>query len=276
MSYIRISWPRLALAAGLIALAVALSRRHRLDLETQLLWGAIRGAAQLIAVGLGLSLLFVHQSPLLLALVLMTMTFVAAATAARRTDHGPPARVLFPGALLAIGAAAALAVLPVFVWIVPLHPFYDARYVVPVSGMLLSSAMNVVALVFERIFAAARAESDQIEALLSLGATPAQALQPHVRAALRAALTPTINGLFTVGLVALPGMMTGQIVSGIEPTQAVRYQIVILYQVVVVAAVAGVIAALAARRLLFDARGRLLSPSDDAPPGKGSKQPGGR
>lgn len=265
MSYISISWPRLGLASVLIAVAVALSRQHRLGLETQLVWGAVRGAAQLVAVGLGLSLLFAHESPLVLALVLLTMTTVAAATAARRTEHGPDPRALFPGALLAIGVAAALAVVPVFVWIVPLKPFYEARYVVPVSGMLLSSAMNVVALVFERVFASARAEADRIEALIALGATPAQALDGPVRAALRAALTPTINGLFTVGLVALPGMMTGQIVSGIEPTQAVRYQIVILYQVVMVAGVAGVIAALAARRLLFDDRGRLVLPTRPAP-----------
>jgi putative ABC transport system permease protein len=126
--------------------------------------------------------------------------------------------------------------------------------------MMLSNAMNVVAQVFERIFASARSEADQVEALLALGATPRQALARQVRATLRAALLPTINGLLTVGLVALPGMMTGQIVSGTPPEQAVRYQIVILYQLVAVAAVAGLVAVAFARRALFTSRAQLILP----------------
>ena len=181
-------------------------------------------------------------------------------TAARRVEHGPPRRVLFPRAMAAIGAGTLVAVVPVFAGVVPLHPWYEARYLVPISGMMLSNAMNVVALVFERIFATARSEADQVEALLALGAVPRQALERQVRATLRAALLPTINGLLTVGLVALPGMMTGQIVSGIEPEQAVRYQIVILYQLVAVAAVAGFVALAFARRLLFTSRSQLVLP----------------
>src|SRR5438445_724400 len=109
-------------------------------------------------------------------------------------------------------------------------------------------------------FASARSEADQVEALLALGATPRQALERQVRATLRAALLPTINGLLTVGLVALPGMMTGQIVSGTPPEQAVRYQIVILYQLVAVAAVAGLVAVAFARRALFTSRAQLVLP----------------
>jgi putative ABC transport system permease protein len=265
MSYVTIPWSRLALSAALLLVAVALSRRSHLGLEGALLWGSLRGAIQLVAVGLGLTLLFRHESAVLVGLVLLVMTTVAAFTSVRRVEHGPSARALLPGAFVAIAAAGTLALVPVFVWIVPVRPWFAARYVVPVAGMLLSSAMNVVALVFERLFASAQTEADSIEAALSLGATPTQALAPHVRTALRAALTPTINGLLTVGLVALPGMMTGQIVSGIEPTQAVRYQIVILYQLVMVAAVAGTIAAYAARRLLFDERARLVLPEPQKP-----------
>jgi putative ABC transport system permease protein len=207
-----------------------------------------------------LLLLFNHERPAWVLLLLSVMILVAAATAARRVEHGPPQRVLFPRALAAISAGALVALVPVFIAIVPLHPWYEARYLVPISGMMLSNAMNVVSQVFERIFAAANTETDQIEAMLSLGATPAQALQRQVRATLRAALLPTINGLLTVGLVALPGMMTGQIVSGTAPEQAVRYQIVILYQLVAVAAVSGFVAAAFARRLLFTRRAQLVLP----------------
>lgn len=255
-----ISLPRLLLSLSLIAVAIALSRRSRLGLEGDLVWGALRGAAQLIAIGYVLLLLFNHEHPAWVLLLLGVMLITAAATAARRVEDGPPWRVLFPRAIAAIGAGALVALLPVFVAVVPLRPWHDARYLVPISGMMLSNAMNVVALVFERIFASTSSEADQVEALLALGATPRQALERQVRATLRAALSPTINGLLTVGLVALPGMMTGQIVSGTPPEQAVRYQIVILYQLVAVAAVAGGVAVAFARRLLFTARAQLVLP----------------
>jgi putative ABC transport system permease protein len=251
---------RLAVALGLIVLAVLLSRRSRLNLERDLIWGALRGAAQLIAIGYLLLLLFNNQRPGWVLLVLAVMLLVAAATSARRVEHGPGRTQLFTRALIAIGAGAAVALVPVFALVVPPHPWYEARYVVPIGGMMLSNAMNVVAQVFERIFSLARSEADQIEALLALGATPRQALQRQVRATLRAALIPTLNGLLTVGLVSLPGMMTGQIVSGIAPEQAVRYQIVILYQLVAVAAVAGAVAVAFARRLLFTRRAQLVLP----------------
>jgi len=260
MSYVDITLPRLALALGLIAVAIVLSLRGRLGLEKDLLWGALRGAAQLIAIGYVLLLLFNHERPWWVLLLLSVMVVAAAVTAARRVERGPSRRVLFPRALAAISLGALVALVPVFLAIVPLHPWYEAHYLIPISGMMLSNAMNVVALVFERIFAAASTEADQIEALLALGATPRQALARQVRATLRAALLPTINGLLTVGLVALPGMMTGQIVSGTPPTQAVRYQIVILYQLVAVAAVSGWLAAAFARRLLFTGRAQLVLP----------------
>ena len=158
MSYAHITLPRLLLSLALIAVAIALSRRSRLGLERDLVWGALRGAAQLIAVGYVLLLLFNHEHPAWVILLLAVMLAVAAATAARRVEHGPPRTVLFPRAIVAIGAGTLVAVVPVFAAVVPLHPWYEARYLVPISGMMLSNAMNVVALVFERIFASARSE----------------------------------------------------------------------------------------------------------------------
>jgi putative ABC transport system permease protein len=260
VSYVEIPLPRLAIALGLIALALLLSRARRLDLEKDLLWGALRGAVQLLAIGHVLLLLFQGEHPAWVLLTLAVMLTVAGATSARRVEHGPPALVLFPYALAAIAVGAAAALVPVFAFIVPIHPWYSARYLVPISGMMLANAMNVVAQVFERIFSAAHAHAAEVEQLLALGATPDQALARHVRATVRAAMIPTINGLLTVGLVALPGMMTGQIVSGTAPEQAVRYQIVILYQLVAVAAVSGVLAVGFARRLLFTPGAQLRLP----------------
>ncbi len=263
MSYVEIPLPRLAVAVGLVAIAVALSRRASLGLERDLALGTVRCAAQLLAIGYVLRLLFATERWYWVLLALAVMLLVAAFTSARRVEHGPGFRALFPRALAAIAAGAAVALVPVFVLVVAPSPWFEARYLVPIGGMMLASAMNVVAQVFERVFASAHAEVAVIEQLLALGATPRQALAAQTRKAVRAALIPTINGLLTVGLVALPGMMTGQIVGGTEPEQAVRYQIVIMYQLVAVAAVSGTLAATFARRLLFTP-GAALRPVLDA------------
>jgi putative ABC transport system permease protein len=143
------------------------------------------------------------------------------------------------------------------VFVVTPTPWFDARHLIPISGMVIANAMNVVAQVYERVFASAHADRAEIEQWLALGATPKQAMASTNRKALRAALIPTINGLLTLGLVSLPGMMTGQIVSGVAPEHAVRYQLVIMYQLVIVAAVSGSTAAFLARRVLFTAGEQL-------------------
>ena len=257
MSYVDIPLSRLLLALGLVVVALVVSRRAKLGLERDLAWGAVRAAAQLLAIGYVLLLLFRHESPWWVLGALAGMILVAGWTSSRRVELGPGARALFPYALLAIAAGSAVALVPVFVLIVPPNPWFEARYLVPIGGMMIANAMNVVALVFERIFQLARSESAEVEQLLALGASPRQALGPQVRTAMRAAMIPTINGLLTVGLVALPGMMTGQILSGAAPESAVRYQIVIMYQLVAVAAVSGLLATVFARRMLFTTRGAL-------------------
>ena len=257
MTYVDVSLPRLAIALAFIAIAIGVTWRFRIGLGRSLAIGAARAAIQLVAIGYLLVFLFAHETPWLVLGLLAFMLMAAATTSARRIEHGPGARVLLPFALAAVGGGGAVALLPAFVLILTPHPWFEARYLVPISGMILSNAMNVVAQVFERIFAQAHAEQAVIEQMLALGASPRRALASQSRAAMKAALIPTINGLLTVGLVALPGMMTGQILSGADPEQAVRYQLVIMYQLVVVAAVSGGLAAYFARRLLFTAREQL-------------------
>ncbi len=161
MNPVVIPFHRLALALGLVALAIALSRRASLDLERELGLGAVRAAVQLIAIGYVLLVLFAHERPVWVMLSLAVMLSVASVTAARRVEHGPSSRVLLPRAFAAIGAGALVALLPVFAWIVPPSPWFEARYLVPIGGMMLSSAMNVVALVFERVFASARTDDQE-------------------------------------------------------------------------------------------------------------------
>lgn len=258
MTYVDIELWRVSIAfALLLACGLGVSWHAGLDLGRVLLTGAVRAAAQLLAVGYALVLLFEHQRAEWVFGVIAIMLVTAAWTSASRVDGGPRRRELVLPAVAAIGVGSTVALVPVLAFVIMPTPWFDARYVVPISGMIVANSMNVVALVNERIFASARSERAEIEQWLALGATPRQAIARQTRDALRAGMIPTINGLLTVGLVSLPGMMTGQILSGTAPDSAVRYQLVILYQLVTVAAVSGAAAAYFARRMLFDARGRL-------------------
>ena len=262
MSYVTVSFTQLLLSLGLMAMAIAVSSQNRLGLEKDLVVGTLRAAVQLFAIGLLLTVIFRNEHPASVFGLIAVMVVVAGWTAARRIAHGPGTAVLFQYATLAVLVAGLLVLVPVFAFVIRPARWYEARLLIPISGMILSNAMNGVALVFERVFASIHDDSVAVEQLLSLGATPKQAVERHVRAAMNAALRPTINGLLTVGLVALPGMMTGQIVSGTAPDQAVRYQLVIMYQLVAVAAVAGALASRFARRLSFTDREQLRTFAD--------------
>lgn len=258
VSYLSISLPRLAVAGLLVVIAALLARRQRVGIEGTLLFASVRGAVQLLAIGYALRFLFAHEHWASVFAVLLVMLFAAAYTASRRVEHGP--RSLFSPALAAIALGGGVALLPVFAFVITPTPWWNGRFVIPVAGIILSNTMNTTALVLERVFASAHAEAALIEQLLALGASPEQATERSVRAAVRAGMTPTINSLLTVGLVALPGMMTGQIVSGVSPESAVRWQIVVLYQLAAASTVAGVAAAALARRMLFTARAQLVLP----------------
>ncbi len=260
MKYADIPPERLFVVVVIVLIvALAVSRRAGLDLGKSIAIGVARAAMQLLGVGYVLVALFARQSPMLVLAAVGIMLAVAAWTASRRVVNGPPARALAPRALLAIAVGSATALVPVFALVLAPSPWFDARVIVPISGMIVANAMNVVAQVNERIFAGVASDRAEVEQWLALGASPRQALARHTREALRAALIPTVNGLLTVGIVSLPGMMTGQIVGGIAPDHAVRYQLVILYQLVMVAAVSGAAASFLARRVLFDADEQLRS-----------------
>jgi putative ABC transport system permease protein len=257
MSYVTVSYPQLVLSLVLMALAIAISSRNHLGLEKDLLVGTLRAAVQLFAVGFILTVVFQNERPATVLGVIAVMVVVGGWTAARRIAHGPGTGVLFRYATLAVLVAGAVVLVPVFTFVIRPPRWYEARLLIPISGMILSNAMNGVALVFERVFASIHDGAATVEQLLSLGASPRQAVERQTRAAMNAALRPTINSLLTVGLVALPGMMTGQIVSGTAPNEAVRYQLVIMYQLVAVAAVAGALAARFARTRSFTDREQL-------------------
>jgi putative ABC transport system permease protein len=245
------TWLGVAASVLLVLIAVAAASWARLGLTRELLWASLRAFVQLLAVGTVLTLLFTHAGPPGALAWVAGMVVVAGFVAAGRSKEMPKARST---ALIAVGVGVTttLGVLLVAGVIEPVP-----SVVVPVGGMVVSGAMTATNLTLRHMSSIAVLQRRDIEARLALGLTADDAIAPHLRGAVRTALLPAIDSTKVVGLIALPGAMTGLILAGVEPIVAIRYQIVVMYMLLAAAAVSAIIAARLARRALFDDADRL-------------------
>lgn len=243
------------LAVTILGYAFALSWTGGLGLGRTLAWGATRAFVQLTLLGLVLEAIISVRSPLVVLLVLLGMSLLAADGARRRVKRAMPrARIIcFAGI-----AGAALGVLPLVILVVlrP-DPWFAPQHVVPVGGLIIGSTMTGTALALDRLLSEAHARRAQIEAALALGARPREAARLAVGEAIHAAMIAPINHLMIVGLIQIPGVTTGLILAGEDPQLGVRYQLVISYAVVSAVAITAAITAHLATRELFTARGQL-------------------
>ena len=251
MSYqvVPISDAQLLFAAILLFLAGGVSAFFRLGLLKSLAWGTFRCVVQLTAIGYALGWIFAVDRLELVLVIIALMCAIAARTATRRTPNVQD----FPAALafVALAASTYLVMVIVAAVIIRAEPWYTARIVVPIAGMILGNAVNGIALAIDRLYSEVRFKRDQVEVLLSLGATPWEAVRDCVREAIRAGMTPIINSLMIVGLVSLPGMMTGQILGGVDSREAVRYQIVVMLMIAAAAAIGSMLLVGLSFRRLF-------------------------
>jgi putative ABC transport system permease protein len=247
----------LALAAVLVALDAAVSVALRLQLHRQLLWAATRMVLQLIAVGFILRFIFKLNNPLATLVIVVVMGAIAAREIAAR-----PARKFRGLAGLAIsGATVALAtivtvILALTTAIRP-HPWYDPRYAVSLVGIILGSVLNSGSLTLDGIVGGVWRERGAIEAQLGLGVPFRSATLPLLREAIRRGLLPIINQMSAAGLITLPGIMTGQIIAGMDPLEAVKYQILLMFLLAGASGVAALVVAELSLRHLSDVRQRL-------------------
>jgi putative ABC transport system permease protein len=229
----------LFLTAILVVLAAGVSAAFRLGLVKSLAWGTFRCVLQLSLIGYVLGWIFEIDRPELVILIVALMCLLASHTATRRTPNIPK----FPRLIAFVSMAVSTYLVMVIVCgvIIRAEPWYTARVVIPISGMILGNAVNGIALSLDRLYGEVRARRDEVEALLSLGATRWEAIRHCVQQAIRSGMTPTINALMLVGLVHLPGMMTGQILGGVDPLQAARYQIVVMLMIAAAVAIGSMI-----------------------------------
>jgi putative ABC transport system permease protein len=249
---IDLSWWQLALALLLVIVVAIISLRQRLGLERDLLIGTVRTVVQLYLVGLILAAVFHAARWYWVLLILIVMAAIATHAAVSRLTKPIPNVYWLAAVALSLSTAATLAY--VIGIVIQPRPWWEPQYLIPIAGMILGNSMTSAALAGERLQADLFTRRDEVEARLALGFSGREAVQPLVRAALRAAMIPTVNGMMTVGVVQLPGMMTGQILAGASPLTAIRYQIVVVFMLSVATALGS---------LLFVrlAAGRYLTPA---------------
>ncbi len=244
-----VSWFDLSLSVGLILIAVGISRQQKLGLVKDFVIGAIRTVVQLVLVGYALVYIFALDRWYLTLALLAIMLIVAVNAANGRQKKPNPQLKWITGSAMLLGSGLTLVY--VMMLVVRVEPWHNPRYLIPLFGMIVGSAMNGAALAIERLNSEMETRSGEIEAYLALGANYRQASAQPVRQALRASLIPTVNGLMVVGIVTLPGMMTGQILAGSSPLTAVRYQIVVVFMQAAAVAVTTAVVTLWYRKTFF-------------------------
>ncbi len=248
-----IGWGGLAASLVLVAVAVGLSFWLALGLERTMVWACARAMVQLLLVGYALTALIDEDAPQALSwLWVVGMLFFAAATVRRRAPEVPGA---FGIALTATGASAALSLAVVFG-----AGIYEAdpRVIIPIAGMMIGNSISGTVSAARRVVAELADHRPEVEARLALGQPWNDASRPYVRTALRTALTAQIESTKAVGLVFLPGAMTGLILAGVDPLDAVLVQAAIMFLILGCVATNATVVGVGLTRRLFTPDHRLV------------------
>jgi UDP-glucose/iron transport system permease protein len=255
-NYIELSYFQVCLASLLIVINGVISVLLRLKLERRLLLAAVCAVGQLLLIGLVLEWVFrVNRWYVVLGL-LTTMTLIAGVAAAQR------AHVRYPGiwlnSIVSVWLSSWLMGAAALFVIVPVTPWYSPQHAIPLLGMILGNTLSGISLGLDRLGGELAARRTQVETMLALGATRWEAAREPIRQAVRTGMVPIINAMMVVGIVSLPGMMTGQLLAGIAPIHAVKYQIVILFLIASGTALGVVGVVLLSYRRLFNEQHQFL------------------
>ncbi len=256
-SYVPLTPNDLVLAALLILVNAGISIAFRLGLERTLLFASVRMVVQLALVGLVLKWIFEQTSPLWTLGLASIMVAAAGYEAISRQEHrisGWATYGLGAGTLLLVGTFATIYAVA---GVIAPDPWYAPRFVLPILGMVLGNSLTGIALSLDTLTATAARDRAAIEARLALGQPRLTALSDTTRRALRTGLTPILNAMAASGVVSLPGMMTGQILAGVDPVEATKYQILIMFLIAGSTALGVLIATFGGAFLITDDRHRL-------------------
>lgn len=249
-SYVQLTYLQVGLAALLILVNAAISLGLGLGLGRRLLVAAVRTVVQLLLVGLVLDWVFGLSHPWAVAALGLAMASVAGVAAVRRTGHRYPG--IWGASLVSIWASSWLVTGLALTGVVQVDPWWRPQYAVPLLGMILGNTLNGISLGLDRLGEELLRGRDQVETMLALGGSRWEAAREPVRRAVRTGMVPIVNSMMVVGLVSLPGMMTGQLLAGVDPIEAVKYQVVIMFLIASGTALGTVGVVLLSYRRLFN------------------------
>jgi len=252
-----LNWNDLLVSSLFIVFSIFLIKKWKLGLENTLLIGSLRTFVQLTIMGYVLTWFFDQQHWAFMLTLLFLMILIASYEGSRRQKKEIPH--FFAAMFVALLSSALIILGTILLFILDVKPWYTPYAAIPIGGMIIGNGLNSTALTANRFVGELKHREKEIETLLALGATPKEAVFDAMKASIHAALIPNINAMMTVGLVQLPGVMTGQILAGIDPIIAVRYQIMIMYMWFTTATMANMIMLAIVYRQFFTPKLQLRS-----------------
>lgn len=236
----------LSLSLIFVLIPLLLSKTLQLDLEKDTVIATVRSIIQLLIVGYILQTVFTSESYLYIALMVLLMIGAATLNARKKGSSitGITKKLVFTFICVEVLTQAIL----LGFHITPA----TAQYIIPISGMMIGNSMVLSILFLNRFTAEVHAFENEIELILSLGGTPKQAIHKQLISAIKASTIPTIESQKTMGLVQLPGMMSGQIIAGADPVQAVQFQLLILFLLLTTAVLTSVLLGFLSYPTLFN------------------------
>ncbi|MCY9548946.1 ABC transporter permease [Lysinibacillus xylanilyticus] len=246
------TYTSLSLTLIFVLIPLLLSKTLKLGLEKDTLIATIRSIIQLLAVGYILKFVFDAQSYIYIFLMVALMIIVATLNA-RKKGKGIKGITWKIALTLIVVEFVTQGVLLGFD-IVPA----TAQYIIPISGMMIGNSMILSVLFLNRFTSEIASHQNEIELILSLGGTPKQAIRRQLMNAIKASMIPTIESQKTIGLVQLPGMMSGQIIGGADPIQAVQFQLLIIFALLTAATLSSIMIGFLSYPALFNERMQIL------------------
>lgn len=242
----------LFIASSLIIISILFSYYQKLNLEKETIIGVLRAIVQLSIIGYVLNFIFGLKSPVFTTLLLLFMTLNAAQNASKRAE-GIKHSIIISFCSIACGTLATMTVL-----ILSKAIKYEPYEIIPVGGMVISNAMVAIGLCYKQLVSNFKSRKDEIETKLALGADILPSSIDIIRDSIKTGMLPTIDSMKTLGIVSLPGTMTGLILAGTPPIQAIRFQIMVTFMLLSTTSISTVLACYMSYRCFFNKRKQLL------------------
>ncbi|RJX73733.1 ABC transporter permease [Vibrio sinensis] len=234
-SLVDVSWVALLLFFSTLSAPLFISRYYQLKLEREMVLSVTRMSLQLLLVGAYLEYLFQLDNAFVNFFWIVIMLIIGASSIIGKTHL--PKRVLMLPVIAGLSTGILPMLLLITLGIIQPTPHYSAQYLIPLAGMLLGNSLSCNIIALQNLFGAFQQRQAEYEAAISLGASVKYACLPFMRSAMQKSLAPALATMATTGLVTLPGMMTGQILSGASPLIAIKYQLLIMIAIFVMSAV---------------------------------------